>query len=382
MTASGTGGALTGLRVVELGGQGPVPFATMMLADLGAQVVRIDPPGPPDVRERAKVNAIDRGRTTVTLDLKSEADRDRVHRLLEGADVLLDPFRPGVLERLGLDPAELAVRYPRLVVARMTGWGQDGPLAAAAGHDLNYIAVSGVLDTIGLPDSGPVVPPMYLADFAGGGMVLAFGVLAALHERTASGQGQVVDSSMLEGSGLLTVVVRSMLDRGAWNLQRGSNYLDGGAHFYRCYRTADDKFMSVASIEAKFYRTMLETLGLSPDDGGAQYDESGWPAWTERIGAVFAERTRAEWTAAFESLDACVHPVLDVAEAAEHPQVRARGAVVHVDGVPQPAPVPRFSRTPAGLPAAPRRRGEDTERVLAALADDAGASPWEALATP
>ncbi|KAB1152419.1 CoA transferase [Micromonospora sp. AMSO12t] len=372
-------GPLAGLRLVELGGQGPVPFATMMLADLGAQVVRVDPPGEPDRRERAQVNAIDRGRTTVTLDLKSEADRRLVHRLLADADVLLDPFRPGVLERLGLDPAELTERNPRLVVARMTGWGQDGPLASAAGHDLNYIAVSGVLDTIGLPEQGPVVPPMYLADFAGGGMVLAFGVLAALHERVSSGRGQVVDSSMLEGSGLLTVVIRSMLGRGAWNLTRGTNYLDGGAHFYRVYRTADDRFMSVAAIEAKFYRTFLLTLGLDPEDGPGQFDESGWAGWAGRIAQVFAGRTRQEWTGVFGSVDACVHPVLDVAESAGHPQVRARRAVVEVEGVAQPAPVPRFSRTPAGIPRAPRRRGEDTDRVRSALA---GASPWEALSRP
>lgn len=372
-------GPLAGLRVLELGGQGPVPFATMMLADLGAQVVRVDPPGEPDRRERAQVNAIDRGRTTVTLDLKSEADRALVDRLLAGADVLLDPFRPGVLERLGLDPAGLTGRHPRLVVARMSGWGQDGPLAAAAGHDLNYIAVSGVLDTIGRPDSGPVVPPMYLADFAGGGMVLAFGVLAALHERASSGRGQVVDSSMLEGSGLLTVVIHSMLARGDWNLTRGTNYLDGGAHFYRVYRTADGKFMSVAAIEAKFYRTFLLTLGLEPQDGPGQFDESGWAGWAERIATVFAGRTRQEWTSIFEGVDACVHPVLDIAESAEHPQVRARRAVVEVEGVAQPAPVPRFSRTPAGMPRAPRRRGEDTDRVRSALAAD---RPWEALAGP
>ncbi|GAA0727398.1 CoA transferase [Dactylosporangium roseum] len=372
-------GPLAGLRVLELGGQGPVPFATMMLADLGAQVVRVDPPGEPDRRERAQVNAIDRGRTTVTLDLKSEADRPLVHRLLADADVLLDPFRPGVLERLGLDPAELTERHPRLVVARMTGWGQDGPLAAAAGHDLNYIAVSGVLDTIGRPDSGPVVPPMYLADFAGGGMVLAFGILAALHERASSGRGQLVDSSMLEGSALLTVVIHSMLARGAWNLTRGTNYLDGGAHFYRVYRTADDKFMSVAAIEAKFYRTFLLTLGLDPEDGPGQFDESGWAGWAERIGTVFAGRTRQEWTSVYEGIDACVHPVLDIAESAEHPQVRARRAVVEVEGVVQPAPVPRFSRTPAGIPRAPRRRGEDTDRVRSALAAE---HPWEALSGP
>ncbi|WP_433087101.1 CaiB/BaiF CoA transferase family protein [Dactylosporangium sp. CA-052675] len=372
-------GPLAGLRVLELGGQGPVPFAAMMLADLGAQVVRVDPPGEPDRRERAQVNAIDRGRTTVTFDLKSGADRPLVYRLLADADVLLDPFRPGVLERLGLDPAELTERYPRLVVARMTGWGQDGPLAAAAGHDLNYIAVSGVLDTIGGPESGPVVPPMYLADFAGGGMVLAFGVLAALHERVASGRGQVVDSSMLEGSGLLTVVIHSMLARGSWNLTRGTNYLDGGAHFYRVYRTADDKFMSVAAIEAKFYRTFLLTLGLDPQDGSGQFDESGWAGWAERIAAVFAGRTRQEWCRLYEGVDACVHPVLDIAESAEHPQVRARRAVVEIEGVTQPAPVPRFSRTPAGLPRAPRRRGEDTDRVRSALAAD---SPWQALLRP
>lgn len=373
-----SGGPLTGLRVVELGGQGPVPFATMMLADLGAQVVRVDPPGPTDTRERHHVNAIDRGRTTVTLDLKSAGDRNRLERLLAGADVLLDPFRPGVLERLGLDPTSLAERHPRLVVARMTGWGQNGPLAMSAGHDLNYIAVSGVLDTIGTPEE-PVVPPMYLADFAGGGMTLAFGVLAALHERQQSGLGQVIDSSMLEGSGLLAVVVRSMVERGAWDLSRASNYLDGAAHFYRCYRTSDDKFMSVAAIEPKFYAAFLGVLGLSPEDGGAQHDAAGWQAWTERIAAAFAERSRADWTDAFEGVDACVHPVLDVTEAADHPQVRARGALVDVEGSLQPAPVPRFSRTPAGVPTAPRRRGEDTTAVLAAME---ATDPWDVLVNP
>ncbi|WP_134765677.1 CaiB/BaiF CoA-transferase family protein [Nocardioides sp. 1609] len=341
-------GPLAGLRVVELAGLAPAPFATMMLADHGADVVRIDRPVP----TVAEPDLLGRGRTTVAADLKDPVVRDAVAALVDGADVLVEGFRPGVMERLGLGPDECLARNPRLVYGRMTGWGQDGPLARAAGHDINYVALSGALGAIG-PAGGPPVPPLNLVgDFGGGGLLLAFGVLAALVERATSGRGQVVDAAMVDGAALLTTHLHSMRAQGVWNDERGTNLLDGAAPFYRCYATADGGHMSVGSIEAPFYAALLDGLGLADADLPDQLDRAGWPVLAQRFAEVFAGRTRTEWDAVFGASDACVHPVHAPSEVADAPHVRARQTFVDGPGGRQPAPAPRFDRTPSSLPGA------------------------------
>ncbi|MCC5576342.1 CoA transferase [Microtetraspora sp. AC03309] len=363
-----TGGPLQGIRVIELAGLGPVPFAAMMMADLGADVIRVDRVASSSAPEkrvpRHHLNPINRGRRSVRLDLKSASGRSELSRLLEQADVLLDPYRPGVLERMGIDPAKLTEEFPRLVVARMTGWGQDGPISTAAGHDINFISLSGVLDSIGTSETGPVPPLMYLADFAGGGMVLGFGVLAALVERGESGRGQIIDCSMLEGASLLTIAIRGMKARGDWNLARGTNAYDSGSHFYGVYETSDGKYMAVGAIEPQFYRSFLEALGLVPDDLPRQYDSAAWPELKRTVAEIFRSRPRAHWEKVFGELDACVTPVRDLDEATTDPQMVARGAFVELAGVVQPAPVPKFSRSTARLTLPPPYPGEHTEEIL------------------
>ncbi|MET0416362.1 MAG: CaiB/BaiF CoA-transferase family protein [Actinoplanes sp.] len=338
---------LHGIRVIELAGLAPGPFGCMLLADLGADVVQVDRPGgglaPPP-------GPLQRSRRTVTLDLKTDAGVSALLRLAERADVLVEGFRPGVAERLGFGPATLEKINPGLVYARMTGWGQDGPLAARAGHDIDYIATAGALEPLGRPGSPPHAPLNLLGDFAGGGMLLAVGVLAALLERQRSGRGQVVDAAMVDGAALLTSFLHGMLGAGMWPHPRGENLLDGGAPFYDTYRTADDRFMAVGAIEPEFYRALLDGLGLAGEDLPGQYDRDGWPVVRERFAARFAARTRDEWTAVFDGTDACVAPVLSPAEAPGHPHNRARGAFVEVGGLTQPAPAPRFGRTPAAAP--------------------------------
>jgi alpha-methylacyl-CoA racemase len=343
---------LSGIRVVELAGLAPGPFGCMLLADLGADVVQVDrpaggaglaaPPGP-----------LGRGRRTVTLDLKTEAGVASLLNLVAKADVLVEGYRPGVAERLGFGPATCEKINPRIVYARITGWGQDGPLAERAGHDIDYIALSGLLEPLGRPGERPHAPLNVLGDFAGGGMLLALGVLAALLERERSGRGQVVDAAMVDGSALLTAMLHGMLGHGLWDRPRGENMLDGGAPFYDTYRTADGGFVAVGALEPAFYAALLDGLGLSGAGLPAQYDRDGWPALRERLAARFAERTRDEWAATFAGADACVVPVLSPAEAADHPHNRAREAFVEVDGLRQPAPAPRFGRTPAPAPRPP-----------------------------
>ncbi len=352
--------ALRGIRVVELAGLAPGPFGCMLLADLGADVVQVDRPGgglaPPP-------GPLQRGRRTVTLDLKTEAGVAALLRLAERADVLVEGFRPGVAERLGFGPAVLEKINPRLVYARMTGWGQDGPLAARAGHDIDYIATAGALEPLGRPGAPPQAPMNLLGDFAGGGMLLAVGVLAALLERSRSGRGQVVDAAMVDGAALLTSFLHGMLGAGMWPHPRGENLLDGGAPFYDTYRTADDRFMAVGALEPDFYRALLDGLGLTGADLPGQHDRDGWPVLRQQFAARFATRTRDEWTAVFAGTDACVAPVLAPAEAPDHPHNRARQAFVEVDGHAQPAPAPRFGRTP---PAPPRAaRPATVEEILA-----------------
>ncbi|GAB2571244.1 CoA transferase [Paractinoplanes abujensis] len=341
--------ALTGVRVLELAGLAPGPFGCMLLADLGADVVRVDRPGgsglPP--------GPLDRNRRTLTLDLKNPADVASFIRLAERADVLVEGYRPGVAERLGIGPAHCHQVNPGLVYARMTGWGQDGPLAARAGHDIDYLAVAGALEPLGRAGQRPHAPINLLADFAGGGMLLAVGVLAALVERSRSGLGQVVDAAMVDGSALLTTFLHGMIAGGAWAGGRGANLLDGGAPFYDTYETSDGGFMAVGAIEPPFYRALLGGLGLGEQDLPAPYDPSGWAALRSLFAARFRTRTRDEWTAVFEGLDACVAPVLSPTEAPTHPHNRARSTFVDVSGLTQPAPAPRFGRTAAKTPEPP-----------------------------
>jgi alpha-methylacyl-CoA racemase len=355
MTAAETGTPpLDGIRVVELASLAPAPFGCMVLADLGADVVCIDrpahdglapPPGSP----------LHRNRRTVTLDLKSADGVDRLLRLAERADVLVEAFRPGVAERLGFGPGVCEKINPGLVYARMTGWGQHGPLAGRAGHDIGYIAGAGALEPLGRAGERPHAPLNLIGDFAGGGMLLAVGVLAALLERTRSGRGQVVDAAMVDGSALLTAFLHGMIGAGAWPYPRGANLLDGGAPFYDTYRTADGGYMAVGALEPAFYAALLSGLRLDGDPAlPEQYDRSGWPVLRARFADRFATRTRAEWTTVFETLDACVSPVLSPAEATAHPHNRARATFVEVAGVLQPAPAPRFERTPAAAARPPR----------------------------
>ena len=361
-------GPLAGVRVVEVGGIGPGPFAAMMLSDLGADVVRVDRPEE-DLRPTHAV--LLRGRRSVVADLKSEHGLAVVLALVERADILLEGFRPGVAERLGFGPSVALERNPRLVYGRMTGWGQDGPYAALAGHDLTYLAVAGVLDAFAGADGRPVPPLNLLGDFGGGGMMLALGVVSALWHARESGQGQVVDAAIVDGVAAMTAMHQSMLASGLWSAARGANLFDGGAPFYRCYRTADDRWLAVGAIEPVFYDRFVRGLGLADAEvGAAQLDATQWP----RLAALFADRvaarTLADWVAVFADLDACVAPVLTVQEARSDPHLAARASYAAVPGSPglvQPGPTPRFSATPttAGPPATdPGAHTDAVEREL------------------
>ncbi len=340
-------GPLSGLRVVEFAGLGPAPFCAMMLADQGAEVLRITRPGAARV-EPTQVSQ--RNRASLAMDLRHPAAAEAVLTLLAGADMLIEGFRPGVMERLGLGPEPCLARHPRLVYGRMTGWGQTGPLAQAAGHDLNYIALSGVLHAVGEAER-PVPPLNLVGDFGAGGMLLAFGLLCAWHEAQRSGRGQVVDAAMTDGSALLAAMMYGFKAAGQWSNRRADNLLDGGAPFYASYACADGKFVSIGSLEPQFYALLRERLGLDEPLFDAQHDRSRWPAMRQRLAEVFATRTREDWCALLEGSDVCFAPVLDWDEAPAHPHNQARAAHLVVDGVLQPAPAPRFSRTPADRPA-------------------------------
>jgi alpha-methylacyl-CoA racemase len=360
-------GPLSGVRVIEIASLAPAPFGCMILADLGADVVRVDRAERCGPQAAAPVDPLSRGRRSIGLNLKDPAAIDLLLRLTEDADVLVEGFRPGVAERLGFGPGACAERNPGLIFARMTGWGQDGPLAPTAGHDIDYIAISGALSMVGRAGAAPVPPVNLLGDFGGGGMLLALGILAALVERASSGLGQVVDAAMVDGSALLTSFVYGLRATGAWQDKRGVNLLDGGAPFYDTYATADGEYMAVGALEPQFYTALLAGLGLADAGLPGQHDRNGWPVLRERFAATFAGRTRAEWEQVFARTDACVSPVLNPAEAPAHPHARARGAFLEVGGVTQPAPAPRFGRTAAGPPLAPPRPGADTNDVLAGL---------------
>jgi alpha-methylacyl-CoA racemase len=355
-------GPLHGTKVVELASIGPGPFCAMLLADLGAEVLAVDRPG----ADRDGWPALfARGRRRVGVDLKHPDGPGVVLDLVAGADALVEGFRPGVAERLGVGPDECLRRNPRLVYGRVTGWGQEGPLAGSAGHDIDYIALAGALHPIG-PAGGPPVPPLnLLGDFGGGGMLVALGVVAALLEAARSGLGQVVDAAMVDGAALLTTQLHELLAAGRWTDHRGANLLDGAAPFYAVYETADGRHLAVGALEPRFYAELLERLGLAADDLPPQLDRAGWPLLRERLAAVFLTRTRDEWCALLEGTDACVAPVLSLLEAPTHPHNRARATFVEVAGHPQPAPAPRFSRTPCPAPTLPPG-GDDPAWVLTA----------------
>ncbi|WP_422738023.1 CaiB/BaiF CoA transferase family protein [Micromonospora sp. WMMD729] len=364
---SAAGGPLAGVRVVELASLAPAPFGCMVLADLGADVVRVDRPGGPGAGRLAAPSGgpLQRGRRVTALDLKSPAGVADLLRLVERADVLVEAYRPGVAERLGLGPDVCRDRNPRLVYARMTGWGQDGPLADRAGHDIDYIALAGALEPLGRAGERPHAPLNLIGDFAGGGLLLAVGVLAALLERERSGLGQVVDAAMVDGSALLTSFLHGLLGTGLWTAPRGRNLLDGGAPFYDTYATSDGGFMAVGALEPAFYGELLAGLGLAEEDLPPQYDPSGWDVLRRRFTERFAEQTRDEWAAVFAGRDACVAPVLAPGEAHRHPHNAARRTFVEVDGEVQPAPAPRFDRTPTGPPV-PERDVSPVEEILTA----------------
>ncbi|MGW2185875.1 CaiB/BaiF CoA transferase family protein [Streptomyces sp. NPDC001719] len=355
-------GPLTGVRVVELAGIGPAPFAAMLLADLGADVVRVDRPDGPGLHIDPRHDVTNRNKRSVVVDLKSAEGAPAVLALVERADVLLEGFRPGVAERLGIGPEDCHARNPRLVYGRMTGWGQDGPLADTAGHDIAYIAVTGALGLAGPAGGPPYAPANLLGDFAGGSLYLVIGVLAALQHARATGTGQVVDAAIVDGTAHLTALIHGMLAAGAWQDRRGANLLDGGAPFYGTYETADGGHMAVGALEKRFYAEFLDRLGLTgevPD----RDDPTRWDALRDAVAVRFKQRTRAEWTEVFAHSDACVAPVLSLREAPGHPHLAARGTFVEHGGLTQPAPAPRFSATPGSVRRPPARPGADTAEV-------------------
>ncbi|WP_404954301.1 CaiB/BaiF CoA transferase family protein [Streptomyces sp. 147326] len=359
--ASGRG-PLAGLRVVELAGIGPGPFAAMLLADLGADVVRVDRPGGGGLAVDPAYDLTNRGKRSVLVDLKSADGPARVLDLVERADVLVEGFRPGVAERLGVGPAECHARNPKLVYGRMTGWGQGGPLAQTAGHDIAYIAVTGALGMIGNPGEPPAVPANLVGDYAGGSLYLVIGVLAALQHAGTTGTGQVVDAAIVDGTAHLTAMIHGMMAAGGWQDRRGANLLDGGCPFYGTYETSDGGYMAVGALEQQFYDTFVELLGIA-DRAPARKDVARWGELREVVAARFRTRTREEWTAVFEGTDACVAPVLSLREAPHHPHLAARGTFTECGGIVQPAPAPRFSATPAAVTAGPAQPGADTGSV-------------------
>lgn len=359
-------GPLQGVRVIEFAGLGPTPFCAMLLSDLGAEVIRIDRKGkgalPFDIDYSKDV--ISRGRRSVGLDLKNSEAVEACLGLIERADVLIEGYRPGVMERMGLGPDVCLARQSGLVYARMTGWGQDGPLAQSAGHDINYIGVAGALELLGRKGEKPFPPINLVGDMGGGGMYLAFGITCALLESRASGKGQVVDAAIIDGTALLLSQVFSMMAWGNWKDERGTNLSDTGAHFYETYETSDGGFMSVGSVEPQFYEALCRHADLDPTLFGKPYDEATWSTLKEELARVFGQKTRDEWEAIFDGVDACVFPILSPKEAAMHPHNVARGVFASIDGLLQPMPGPRFSRTPGAVQGPPPKPGEHTDDVL------------------
>ena len=359
-------GPLLGVRVIELTAIGPVPFCGALLADMGADVVRLDRTVATDagVAATAQYDFYNRNKRSVALDLKQPQAVEAALQLVAHADILLEGFRPGVAERLGLGPQVCRQRNPKLVYGRMTGWGQDGPLAQVVGHDINYLALTGALACIGQQDQPPMPPLNLGADLGGGAMYLAFGVLAALHEARNSGQGQVVDAAMIDGVSNLMSAFHAFNQDGRWSAQREANIVDGGAPYYRTYETRDGKYVSVGAIEARFYRALLEVIGLGDADLPEQNDRAAWPALRQKFAAIFAQRTRDQWVQAMAGKDACFAPVLSMTEAAEHPQMTQRAVFTQFQGALHPSPAPRFSRTPGSLRRAAPEPGQHSAEVL------------------
>ncbi|MCA3277744.1 MAG: CoA transferase [Roseomonas sp.] len=354
-------GALKGITVLEFAGIGPGPFCAMLLSDMGARVIRIDrPDGPPGMRE----DVVLRGRRSLALDLKKPAVAEAMKRMARQADVLIEGFRPGVMEQLGLSPDALLEANPRLIYGRMTGWGQDGPLAKLAGHDINYIALTGALHAMGEADRPPSPPLNLVGDYGGGGMLLALGILAALLERAGSGRGQVVDAAMVDGAALLMAPLYGMLALGRWKAERGRNFLDGAASFYGSYACACGGYVAVGPIEPAFFAEMLQRMGLDAADFTNRMDPAVWPAHKAKVAEAFRSRTRDAWAAIFADSDGCVSPILSMAEVRRHPHIAARGTFTEAHGAVQPAPAPRLSRTPSAIGAPAPLRGEHGAEIL------------------
>ena len=359
-------GPLAGVKVVEIAGIGPGPFCAMLLADMGADVVRVDRREASDlgIPVDRRFGVLGRGRRSIALDLKSPDDLKTVMALVAKADVLVEGFRPGVMERLGLGPDACLAVNPRLVYGRMTGWGQDGPMAKAAGHDINYISLTGALAAIGPAGGAPVPPLNLIGDFGGGGMLLAMGLLAAVIEAGRSGKGQVVDAAMVDGAALLMSSIYGLRAAGRWTDTRGDNILDGGAPWYGVYQAACGRYLSIAPIETKFYAELIGLMGLSAADLPAQFDRAGWPTLRQIFTDTFRRHSLEHWCQVLEGTDACFAPVLTMGEAPAHPHMAARGTFIEIDGVTQPAPAPRFSRTPSATPRTQPETGEHTAEVL------------------
>ncbi len=367
-------GVLSGYKVVEFAGIGPAPMCAMLLSDMGAEVLRLDRAEDADlgVPTDAKFNLLGRGRRSVAIDLKKPEGTEAALKLIEQADALIEGFRPGVMERLGLSPEVCLARNPRLVFGRMTGWGQEGPLANAVGHDINYIALIGALHSIGRKGEAPIPPLNLVGDFGGGGVFLALGVVGALLETQKSGKGQVIDVAMIDGAASLMTAIYGLRAAGKWTDNRGENILDTGAHYYNVYETSDGQYLSIGSIEAKFYAELLRLTGLEREELPHQNNRAEWPSLTEKLAAIFKTRTLAEWNELLEGSDICYAPVLNMADAPNHPHNQERATFVEVEGVPQPAPAPRFSRTPSAIQRPPASPGEHTEEALRDWGFDAG----------
>ena len=357
-------GPLAGIRVIEMKGIGPAPYAGMLLADMGAEVVVVErDSGPSGIAPPSRLDIQSRGKQSIALDLKNESGLETLMRLVESADVLMEGYRPGVAERLGFGPDTCLERNSRLIYGRMTGWGQTGPLSQVAGHDINYISLTGALAAMGGGDK-PVAPLNLLGDYAGGGLFLVMGILAALLETKNSGKGQVVDTAIIDGAASLMTMIHTMGNLGAWSTQRNVNFLDGASHYYNTYETLDGKFVSIGSIEPQFYALLLEKASLDADFFKDQHNPDKWPDYGERLAEVFKAKTRDEWCELMEGEDVCFAPVLDFLEAPQHFHNRARATYISIDDVVQPAPAPRFSRTGCDPPAAPASEGEHTKAVL------------------
>jgi alpha-methylacyl-CoA racemase len=356
-------GPLKGVKVIEMGGIGPGPFCAMMLSDMGATVLRIDRKVEP-ARFEPKYNILQRGRPSIGVNLKKPEGIELLLKLIEKADILQEGFRPGVMERIGLGSDVCLKRNPKLIYGRMTGWGQKGPLSQAAGHDINYIALTGALYSIGRPDHNPVPPLNLVGDFGGGGMLLAFGTVCALFETRRSGKGQVIDAAMIDGAAVLMAFFYGQRASGKWTDARGSNYLDGGAHYYNTYETADGKWISIGSIEPKFYTLLLEKLKIDDLEFKVQQNREKWPGFKKKLSDIFKTKTRNEWCEILEGTDVCFGPVLDMGEAFNHPHNLARKTFVEIEGVPQPAPAPRFSRTKPEIQGPVHTGEEYTKKAL------------------